>query len=154
MPSRTPKPLPDCFIGKVVANRRIKRFQDEKLNLLSAPIGKGDTKSVWFRFETIEDIYKELVYLNANGLRVYFAAYEDKVDPQDPLPEKQLTVIFVATERNAQGQNEDIILEDLPNFPERQQARQGAATGADKEFNYGSPCPPDCGDGSGTKFPQ
>jgi competence protein ComGF len=160
MPANTPKTLPNSFLGQVLANERIKRFQEGKLKLLSNDLQKEDTKSVWFSFESIEGIYKELVYLNANGLRVYFGTYENELTAGNA--QGQLTVIFVATALNANNLNEDIILETLPDFAERQTATKAAVEakkaveqlGIKKEFDFGSPCPPDCGEPDPSKFPQ
>jgi len=65
--------------------------------------GKSKTKSVWFKYEVIEDMFKQLKAERENnvgtdGLRVFFGTYPE-VDPQGNRYEfqKRNTVVFVST---------------------------------------------------------
>jgi hypothetical protein len=112
------KALPTTFISKTVMNERIQNYVAHKLPLLSGAIGKGDTTSGWYSLAQFEELVREMYYQNADGLRVYFAAYDDK----DPNYANQLTVVFVPTFLNtATGEHQDIVLDDKADFGERMQ---------------------------------
>lgn len=145
-----PRPLPFFFIGRAIASARIQKFQDTKHALLTTNIGKPETKSIWYSFQHIEEMYKELIHLNADGLRIYLGTYEEG----HPDFANQLCVIMVPTFLNTSMKHQDIILGELSNFSERFSASSfdnskeiADLSEAYKEFNYGSPCPPVCFEG-------
>jgi len=155
MPDQVPsRPLPFFFIGRQAASERILEFQNTKHPLLTNAIGKQDTKSIWYSFQHIEEMYKELVYLNSDGLRLYLGAY----DENHPDFANQLCIIMVPTFLNTSLKHEDIILEELPDFAKRiDNTLENAKEIPDlfkvyKDFNYGSPCPPVCFEGE-FRFP-
>jgi len=143
--NRFAKPLPSFFMGKTAASNRIAGFLSSKHVVLSNELGTTDTKSIWYSFSHIENLFKELVYLNADGLRIYLGAYED--DHQD-FP-GQLCLVMVPTrfDPDTEG-HEDVLLEDDVDFPERPGSElYQSATEAEqlsKAFNYGAPCPTIC----------
>ncbi len=138
---RFSKPLPVFFMGKIAANDRISRFMDSKHVLLSeAMISNLDTKSIWYSFDHIENIYKELVFLNADGLRIYMGQYED-THPDFP---GQLCLVMVPTRLNVMTEgHQDIILEDEVDFEQRPGSEMFLSE-LSKAYNYGSPCPTIC----------
>ncbi|MBL7727607.1 MAG: hypothetical protein JNM68_07980 [Dinghuibacter sp.] len=162
------KPLPEFFIGKVKSQELISNFMQKKYAALNntIPSGAEETRSVWYSFEHIEQLYKELVYLNADGLRIYFGAYgENCTDPNTNLDHShQLCLVMLPTYNNPEtGKHRDIVLELMEGFRHRNgsdlfvdadghvlnQPPGGAARG----FNQGLPCPPVCG-GQECLFPE
>jgi hypothetical protein len=148
MPEQPPaRPLPFFYVGKQEASQRIQKFLDDKHPLLTDAIGKTDTKSVWYSFQHIEELYKELVYLNADGLRLYYGAYDSQHEYSN-----QLCILMVPTFLNSSMKHEDLILENSDDFIERLGGEENIGNTEEiteliakyKEFNYGSPCPPVC----------
>ena len=140
MPGETVKPLPFFFVGKQITNERVNAFLNTKHNLLSDAISKQDTKSVWYSREHIEGLLDEMNHANANGLRIYFGAYNENHEAYS----NQLCLLMVMTRLNSQsGGHADISIEDEPDFPERSVAERGIPD-FKKDFNVGSPCPPIC----------
>ena len=138
---RFAKPLPTFFLGKTAANLRISNFMASKHVLLSDDLGRTDTKSIWYSFTHIENLYKELVFLNADGLRIYMGQYEED-HPDFP---DQLCLIMVPTRLNDETMgHEDVILEDDVDFPDRPGSELVTDVEEAKSFNYGAPCPTIC----------
>jgi len=131
--------LPGNFVGREITQDRVTRYSAEKQPLLSKAIGKTDTGSIWYTFRQIEDIYKELVFLKADGLRFYLGAYEENhADFAD-----QLCLLMVPTRLNPEtNRHRDVVLEEEPEFEKRLEISR--SLGLVKDFNYGSPCPPVC----------
>lgn len=139
------KPLPETFIDKGQVNERVKNYETKKLPLLSEALGRSDSKSGWYSLLQFEALVKEMYYLNADGLRVYFGAYSDT----DPVYPGQLTVIFVPTFYNAEtGNHEDIVIDDIENFDTRKLKTNtdAKAVGVEVEKNIDTLalCPPYC----------
>jgi len=138
------KPLPKIFIYKEVVNERVKNYVNNKLPLLSQAIGKQDSNSGWYSLDQFEDLMREMYYLNADGVRIYFGAYGS----DDSLYPGQLTVMFVPTYFNKEtGHHTDIIIEDIDGFEGRSIAETNFTANSKTTKNYDSLglCPPDCG---------
>jgi hypothetical protein len=115
--TRDAKALPGIFIYKEEVNKRVKHYQQSKLPLLTQAIGKPDTTSGWYSLAQFEELVREMYYLNADGLRMYFGAYPDN----DPLYANQLCLIFVPTRYDPETRrNKDIIIDDELNFQKRE----------------------------------
>lgn len=141
--TRPVKALPSTIIPKAKVNARIKHFRDTKLPLLSNAIGKSDSTSGWYSLEQFEELMREMYYLNADGLRIYFGAHE----PNDPDYPNQLTVIFVPTYHNkATGSHADIVHDDEVNFQVRlsETASQVELADINKGIDSIGLCPPTC----------
>ena len=139
--ARFAKPLPTFFLGKTAANARISQFMDSKHILLSTDLRKTDTKSIWYSFEHIQNLFKELVFLNADGLRIYFGEYDAK-HPDFP---GQLCLVMVPTRLNEETLgHEDVIMEEDIDFSERPGSDSFISEENSKAFNYGAPCPTIC----------
>lgn len=149
--SQPAKPLPDIFIGTEKVQIMVEKYQTEKYPLLQAAqtakgIGRNETKSVWYTKEHIQTLLSEMDLMNANGMRVYFGAYEEN----HPLAPGQQCLLMVLTRQSSNGGNEDIIYETEPGFEERNNASANSRSvnpseqETPKPFNYGSPCPPIC----------
>ena len=154
----TSRPLPAIFIGKDLIVKRIKRYLQNKHPLLSQDLSKDgtpreETRSIWYSREHVATWLEEMDHYQADGIRVYFGAYGDNEEGRPP---GQLCLLMVPTR---QGDNNmihnDIILEEEPDFAQRQQSGTQPRTrglGDDllttkprtREYNYGSPCPPVC----------
>ncbi len=144
------KRVPNFFLSMMTASTRICNFLTSKHTLLSNALGKTDTKSVWYSFSHIESLYKELVYLNADGIRVYMGAYEaGHADFAG-----QLCLIMVPTRLNGDTMgHEDVILEEDADFTERPGNELFTDEETAKAFNYGAPCPTICPALQEAKYP-
>lgn len=133
------KPLPSTFISKEIVNRRVKNYLSGKHQLLSSHLGHEDSRAGWYSLAQLEELVREMHYQNADGLRIYFGAYDQK----DDLYPGQLTLIFVPTfEDPSSGQHVDIIIDDLENYADRCQSFDEK-----KGLDSISLCPPACGQG-------
>jgi len=141
--SRTAKPLPGIFIDKEEVNKRVTNYLKEKHPAQSAAIGREDSKSAWYSLDQFEELMREMYYLNADGLRIYFGAY-DKEDKNYP---GMLTVVLVPTYMNENtGKHTDIVVDDEVNFSDRSEAKPepSAMRGIRKNFDTLGLCPPTC----------
>lgn len=145
MSNVNPKPLPGIFIDKEAVNTRVKNYLQVKHPLLSQALGSDDSKSAWYSLQQFEELMREMYYLNANGLRIYFGAY----DNQDLNYPGMLTVIFVPTRLNtATGCSADIVIDDQENFGDRCNASQSyGMANLVKNLDTLGLCPPGCDDG-------
>jgi hypothetical protein len=156
----TTKPLPEFFIGKAEANKLITNFMKTKLPGLNKkmPNGREDTQSIWYSFSHIEELYKEMVFLNADGLRIYFGCYDgDTKDTEygDDVSQ-QLCLVMVPTMTNLEtAKHEDILQEDTKEFWLRPGSEMFVGNDGNnaelthagsRGYNHGSPCPPICKD--------
>jgi hypothetical protein len=118
MPSnRTVEYIPkiaEHFIGKDIANERIKRFL-AKGSLKSTSIDHDNTRSIWYSKEFIESIMQEIERYGFDGLRFYFGTYEEE-HPDYP---NQNCLVIVPTRFIEEDTHEDIILEDQADFAAR-----------------------------------
>ena len=146
----TTQPLPNIFISKALADSRIQNYLTDKYPLLSsAQKKKGEerteTKSIWYSKENIETWLSELALLDADGMRIYFGAYNEEESPVAG----QLCLLMVLTRATETG-HADIVYEQETNFEERENAGTNTRSITDinsevpKQFNYGAPCPPIC----------
>lgn len=157
----TAVPLPAIFVPKEMISDRVNRFLQTKHAALSQQLtGNGpsrqDTRSIWYTKEHVQTWLDEMNLMGADGMRVYFGAY----GPENAEAQDQLCLLMVLT-RAENGLHKDIVLENEPDFFERQQLpRERSILNDDededkkkpKEYNYGSPCPPLC-PGSEQAFP-
>jgi hypothetical protein len=137
------KPLPSIFVYKEVINERVKNYVNNKLPLLSSAIGKPDTQSGWYSLQQFEELMREMYYLHADGLRIYFGAHGS----DDPLYPDQLTVMLVPTYwDNVNESHADIVLEEIPQFEARNAAEVNKNLQIEDTKNYDtiSLCPPRC----------
>ncbi len=145
------KPLPASFVPKAEINKRVNNFMTFKHPLLTAELGKAETKSVWYATLHLEQLIDELKYKEASGLRIYLGAYSD----DHPNYAGQLCLLMVPTRADGQTLGHfDIIAEEEPDFPERFAGFDPGEIGRIyKTFNFGSPCPPACPPPDGLTFP-
>jgi hypothetical protein len=137
--TRPVKPLPSTFVTKEVVNERVKNYLAGKHIALSTALGRDDSKAAWYSLEQLEELMREMYYQNADGLRIYFGAYNNE-DNEYP---GQLTVMFVPTFRDeATGKNTDIIIEDYDDYGIRSAAQE--STKEKKYLDTIGLCPPSC----------
>jgi hypothetical protein len=106
------------FLGKERISHMIRVFLTLKQPLINAEIGKEDTRWIWYSKEYLEAIYEEINYLNGNGLRIYLGRFEE----DHPEYAQQTCLIWIPTRQNEHSgykYSDDVIIEDLPDFPER-----------------------------------
>jgi hypothetical protein len=161
------RPLPEFFVGKVKSNELIANFMKKKYAALKGtlPSDRGETESIWYSIEHIEKLYKELIYLNADGLRIYMGAYGEGCTDKDTGLDysNQICLVMLPTYTNPEnGKHKDLIQEHTEQF----RSRNGSDIFVDGEgkilpqpeggiprgFNQGKPCPPLC-NGQEPEFP-
>jgi hypothetical protein len=141
--NRTPKSLPVTFIDSGSVNQRVKNFQTIKHPLLSQAIGREESSSAWYSIKHLEEIMRELYYLNADGVRVYFGSYDQSHEKYPG----QLCLLFVPTAYNeAANKHADIIIDQEENFGIRKMAEPQQVEDFFKGLNFGALCKPDCDD--------
>jgi hypothetical protein len=139
---REPKSLPFIFVNKTEVSKRVNNYKTQKQGMLTEKMnGKEETRSIWYSREHLEEIMRELYYLNADGVRLYFAAY----DPEHELYGSQLSLVFVPTYLTEENKHRDIIIEDEENYTARKAMKQ-TGFDANKGLDFGALCKPDCGD--------
>lgn len=146
------RPIPGFFVGKEVASKRIARFMRDKHPVLTKQLGREDTKSIWYSFRHIEELYEELKHLNADGLRIYLAAYTEE---DNEALQGHTCLIMVPTEAASPDRNVDIVLEEKTDHELRMLGYikweeeptggsfiKGIRPQQEKAFNVGRPSPP------------
>lgn len=138
----TAPPLPASFISQAEANLRVTNYINNKYTPLSSTMDGSETKAIWYSIQHLQQLFDELQYREASGMRIYFGAYPTTHEHYGG----QLCLIMVPTRINSTTmRHEDIITENESDFTER-------IAGFDpdeieemyKTFNFGSPCPPAC----------
>jgi len=138
-------PIPFFFVGKEITNQRIELFLNGKHQLLTADLGRMDTKSVWYSKEHIEKLLEEIETAGGDGLRICLGTYESTHEFAG-----QLCLLMVSTKENTISDTPAHInhyLEDQPDYADRSALPRGDAfkgKGTKRDFNFGSPCPPRC----------
>ena len=124
-------------VGKLVdtahANSVIRNYKTERWVHNSRRLGKEDSLSVWFSVEELEEFFSKAKDHGADGVRLYFGAYDKEHAPQ-PLYEGRQTIVMVATKQKETGKgevNKDIYIN----------TGNGSSILA---YNSGLPCPPIC----------
>lgn len=110
---------------------------------MSQALGKPDTLSVWYSKEHIIKLLEEIDHAGGDGLRVYFGMYENahQFAGQTCL----LMNVTRAAEINGQPIHEKVILENEQDFASRSALeRDFSFDPSERDFNFGSPCPPIC----------
>ena len=125
-------------VGKQVStnhvNTVIKNYKKERWVHNSNRLGKEDSLSVWYSIEELEEFIAKSKDQGADGIKLYFGAY-DKDYKEQPLYAGRQTVVLVATKHKiteAGASNKDIYI----------QTEEGSSILA---WNAGSVCPPFCG---------
>ena len=128
--------------GKLVdtshVNRVIRNYKHERWVHNSKRIGKEDSLSVWYGVEEVEAFLRLAKEHGADGIKVYFGAYDNENAPLPQYSGRQ-TVVFVATK--AKETAEGMLNKDLYISTET-----GNTILA---FNLGTVCPPFCTNGEG-----
>jgi len=129
-------------VGKLVntehVNTVIRNYKQERWLQNSKRIGKEDSLSVWYSVEELEEFLDKAKDHGADGIKIYFGAYDVEHAPQ-PLYAGRQTVVLVATrqkETRNGAVNKDIYLN----------TEDGNTILA---YNAGGLCPPFCGNGDG-----
>lgn len=151
MESQTVKSLPFFFIGRSLTLERINNYLNHKHGLLSQSLGKMDTKRIWYSKEHIAKLLEEIEYVGGDGVRVSFGMYENSNEYAG-----QLCLLMNVTRDQTVGDtvsHVNVILENEPDYEDRSALQRDIIlpsdeeTPIDKDFNYGSPCPPRCDTG-------
>jgi len=141
---KSPKKLPFFFIGKKVTEERKENFKKEKYPTLCKELGKDDTQSIWYTREHISKLLEEIDHAGGDGISLHFGAYE-----KGHSFEGQLCLVMNVTRVKKQGElekRENLFLEDEPDFGERSNSSRSNNDSniIERDFNFGSPCPPRC----------
>lgn len=121
------------FVGTDHVNKIIKNYKQERWVHNSKRLGKEDSLSVWYSVEELEGFLAKAKEHGADGVKVYFGAYDKEYEKQ-PLYAGRQTVVFVATKQKETENgslNKDIYF------------NSGDGTSI-LAYNYGSVCPPFC----------
>jgi hypothetical protein len=128
--------------GKLVntehVNTVISNYKKERWAHNSQRIGKEDSLSVWYSIEELEEFLALAKGHGADGVKLYFGAYDKEHAPKELYQDRQ-TVVFVATKEGQTGSgliNKDLYIQ------------------TDKEttilaYNMGNICPPFCSSDEG-----
>jgi hypothetical protein len=149
-------PLSDFFVGKQVLFDRVRRFSEGKRVLLTQQMHekknfKDESRFVQYSKLYFEAIIQEMTNYGADGLRIYFAEYEDS--PTEPAF-GQLGLIMLLTKTNEKGQISPVYLDEIPDFQAKLNNTRSRGidmtitdeNGKPKEINVCRPCPPACPD--------
>lgn len=151
------KPKPKSIILKTDLAKEINEFRTvlPKHATLSSIIGKEETKSLWFSFDQIQEMWDEMIYQmvnnrkNVSGIRVYLTTY--LAASKNP---KQLGVAFVMTENIGSAdkpKHKDFFIEEQADYSRRPEAFIDPTIESVDNFDHGTPCPPEC---SGVQDPE
>lgn len=136
--TRGAKPLPTIFIDKDEVNERVNNYLTNKRPLLAGAINGPESKSAWYSLPQFEELMRELYYLNADGLRIYFGAY----NADHPNYPGMMTVVFVPTYLDGDtGKHTDIVIDNDADFETRCGVSIDAAS---KNYDTIGLCPPSC----------
>lgn len=150
MQTETARPLPLFYIGKQATDQRIAKYFNEKHGLLSAALGKPDTKSIWYSREHFARLLEEIDLAGGDGICIHFGVYEDTHEYAG-----QLCLLFNSTRERIVGSSvthTSVILENEPDYPIRSALPRDVFTFPGdnpteqdiRDFNFGHPCPPRC----------
>ena len=121
------------FVDTKHTDSVIKNYKQERWVHNSKRLGKEDSLSIWYSLEELEEFIRVSKRHGADGLRVYFGAY-DKDYEEQPLYAGRQTVVFVATKQKEMPggiTDKDIYIN----------TEKGSSILA---YNVGRPCPPLC----------
>jgi len=124
-------------VGKFVDTNHvdtvIKNYKKERWVHNSKRLGKEDSLSVWYTVQELQDFLQKATEHGADGIKVYFGAYDAEHAPK-PLYAGRQTVVLVATKQKETGTgviNKDIYINTT----------KGHSILA---YNIGTLCPPFC----------
>ena len=124
-------------VGKLVNTEHVdtvvRNYKQERWVHNSQRLGKEDSLSVWYSLEELEDYLAKAKEHGADGIKMYFGAY-DKEHAPNPLYAGRQTVVLVATkqrETTTGMANKDLYIK----------TETGTSILA---YNAGSLCPPFC----------
>lgn len=125
--------LPQFHMGKETANQQIKKYINIVPPVLEAYGDTGNTPYFsWRSKQFIESLITELDYLNADGVRIYLGIGENDFT---------INPIFIPTRAVDYNRQEDIILEEEPDFEVRQQYSSALSENTILGFNIAPPFP-------------
>ncbi len=128
-------------VGTDHVNTVVRNYKKERWVHNSRRLGKEDSLSVWYSIEELEEFMSIAKNHGADGIRLYFGAYDEE-NKEQPLYAGRQTVVLVATKQKiteAGESNKDIYI----------QTEKGTTIMA---WNLGSICPPFCGSKDGFGF--
>lgn len=124
-------------VGKQVDTKHVdnamRNYKQERWIQNSQRLGKEDSLSVWYSIEELEEFIAMSKEHGADGIKLYFGAY-DKDYTEQPLYAGRQTIVLVATkhkESESGFNNKDIYI----------QTEKGSSILA---YNTGVICPPFC----------
>jgi hypothetical protein len=136
-----PNPKPTYLKPKKEIAKEVLRFRELKYDLLNTKISKNETKSVWYSYAQIKELWDEIQYQTANGkkvsgARIYLTSFLDG----NVKYAKQMNTVFVLTEDigTATPMHKDFFIEEQADYGSR------PAPVKILGLDHGTPCPPDC----------
>jgi len=127
-------------VGKLVNTKHvdtiIRNYKKERWVANSKRLGKEDSLSVWYSIEELEEYLAIAKEAGADGMKLYFGAYDENYSAQ-PLYAGRQTVVLVATKKKETDHG--CVDKDL---------YVPTATGTTiMAYNVGKLCPPICSGG-------
>ena len=122
-------------VGTDHVNTVVRNYKKERWVHNSRRLGKEDSLSVWYSIEELEEIMGIAKNHGADGIKLYFGAYDENYK-DEPLYAGRQTVVLVATKHKiteAGESNKDLYV----------QTDKGTTT--IMAWNAGAVCPPFCG---------
>ena len=114
-------------------NNVIRNYKKERWLHNSKHIGKEDSLSIWYSLEELEEFLAKAKQHGADGIKMYFGAY-DKEHAPTPVHAERQTIVLVAT-RDRDTDNGTVTKDLYVN------TEKGTSILA---YNVGRPCPPIC----------
>lgn len=129
-------------VGKYVntehVNSVIKNYKQERWVHNSKRLGKEDSLSAWYSLEELEEFFAKAKEHGADGVRIYFGAYDKEYAPQ-PLYAGRQTLVLVATQQKETEKgnvNKDVYINTENNT-------------SILAYNFATICPPFCDGANG-----
>lgn len=130
------------YVNTAHVDKVIRNYKQERWVHNSERIGKEDSLSIWWSIEELERFIEHGKTNGADGIKFYFAAYDETTAPKPEYVDRQ-TLVMVGTKHNESGigmLNKDIYMNN----------EKGSNILA---YNAGSMCPPYCtGGGTGSSL--
>jgi len=129
------------YVNTAHVDKVIRNYKQERWVHNSERIGKEDSLSGWWSIEEIESFIEHAKTNGADGIKFYFAAYDETTAPKPEYVDRQ-TLVMVGTKHNESGSgvlNKDIYV-------------NGENGNTILAYNAISLCPPTCRNGTGSSL--
>ncbi len=127
-------------VGKAVSTAHvdqvIRNYKQERWVHNSERLGKADSLSAWWSVDEVEDFLERIKTYGGDGVKFYFAAYDEKTAPTPEYIGLQ-TIVMVASKQK-EGANNTLVNKDV-------YISKADGTNSILAYNAANLCPPLCG---------